>query len=239
MPACSIFYSTARHNDIRGTELSAKHRNISSNSIKIESITSPSIGAKAETSEYYFILEGQQTHGDIVKFGTDVNLIFDYEIPPTEALAWVSGEKLEKVRRSDADLGITVIPKGFAFREKERGPWHKVARFREGHLLQKVRFELRAIDAPLDLTGNDNTQATNSADIAAFPNKPVYGFYIAFDIRGHTLHEFFLSVRLVPSLMNIPSEALITHKALEIDLDKFLKRAKEAEETLAAVMTEQ
>jgi hypothetical protein len=176
---------------------------------------------------FFFALEGEQTKNDAVQFGTNVDLIFDYEQLNQEAAVVLEGRELERARRTDTDLGITVIPKGFAFRSED-GEWYKIARFRKGRLVEPVRFKFCAVDEKA------NRKATVAAQSDADDSLPILqtGFQIIFEIAGITIYSFPLAVRLVRSIAEV--EAATQPRApLVLNLDKSARHAKHALQIIA------
>lgn len=190
---------------------------------------SSDMGDEELAPHFYFALEGKAAKGDAVQFGTDVDLIFNFAVPPVSVLALMRGEGLERVRRSDADLGISVIPKGFSFRDAD-ADWYKVASFRGGNLKEPVRFLLRARD-------EEQKKSAQAEDAADDPNSlPVLktGFHIIFDMNGVKLYDFPIPVRLVRSLDEVGEAA--TRRPLMLDLDKCVRQAMKAVTTIEKAM---
>jgi len=161
-----------------------------------------------------------------VQFGTNVDLVFNYALVDRAVVAVVRGADLDRARLTDANLGITVIPKGFTFREED-SDWYKVARFRRGRLEKTVSFKLRAIDeAAAEMVGDPEVVAEDALPILKT------GFQIIFEINGVTLYNFPLAVRLVASIA-ADKATKTTRPPLVLDLDKSAQRARKALEIIA------
>ena len=129
---------------------------------------------------FYFALEGDQTRGCQILYETNVDLVFNYGIPSSSSVAKIEGNKLEEARLTDdGELGISVIPRGLVYRNKEKPDWYKVAKFHKGKIFEELRFEFCA-EKSLVMSKNEN-----------------YGFNIRIDTRGLFVYSFFLEVRLV------------------------------------------
>ncbi|HEX7773422.1 MAG TPA: hypothetical protein VF435_13445, partial [Pyrinomonadaceae bacterium] len=159
---------------------------------------------------FYFALEGERVKGNVVEFGADVDLVFDYGAFTDKAIGTVTGTPIDKARETDSEFGISVIPIGFKFRKTDKR-WYKVARFRDGKLLEQVRFLLQA-----------PKQATTESDT---------GFQVTFYFLGHAQYSFSIPTRLVRSLRETKA-TLPPAQRIEIDLDKHIKAAMFGEELL-------
>jgi len=166
--------------------------------------------ASESESVFYFALEGERVKGNVVEFGADVDLVFDYGALIDRALGTVTGSAIDEARETGAEFGISVSPVGFTFREVNK-PWYKVAQFRDGKLLEEIRFLLKA-----------NQQATTATET---------GLYVTFYFLGHAQYSFPIPIRLVRSL-NDAEATLPRAQPIEIDLDKHLKAAMRGEELL-------
>jgi hypothetical protein len=149
--------------------------------------------AARASSRFYARLEGTSVAGDAVVVGSDVDLVFEYSVPRADALTVVDGWKLREAASRDLDLGVTILPRGFTWREEV---WTALASFRGGQLLAPVRFALRA-------------GARRIEDA---------GFHVSLDVDGCPLYQFFIRVRLVPALE--PDDALYTPVAFDLDIDE-------------------
>ncbi len=145
---------------------------------------------------FYFALEGEGARGDMVRYGSDVDLLFDYAVLSPLALVELKSTLLKKTVKKEerVELGITVIPSGFKLRD---GVWFRTAEFRRGALTEPVRFLLAASPTPV-------------ADTHLF---------ITLSLYGCVLYQFPVRVRLVNSLAGVPvvGEPVIT---LDLDLDE-------------------
>jgi hypothetical protein len=157
---------------------------------------------------FYFTLEGEAAKGNCVVLGSDVDLVFKYDFPSQDILVEVLGEKLNRIRKQNVDLGIAVVGKGFSFSDPDK-TWYKKAKFREGRMVEPVRFNLKAADEPVNGSG----------------------FYISFDVRGYVLYQFHLAVHLVSkdAIKNIVSSA---RRVLDLDLDLIITEEEEAEKAM-------
>ncbi len=165
-------------------------------------------------SVFYFFLEGERAKGNLVEFDAEVDLVFNHGVPPVHMMATLRGQKLEAARENDIDLGITVIPRGFIFRDAR---WHKIARFKRGRLVEPVRFLLQAV-----------------AESAFDPdNSEPAGFHIVFDIYGYDQYEIFLVAELVRSIRGERLDTSHHTVTVELDLDECARDAQYAEEILS------
>jgi hypothetical protein len=175
-----------------------------------ESSVMESKSATESEPVFFFALEGERVKGDVVEFGADVDLVFDYGALTAKAIGTVKGTPIDQARETGAEFGISVIPVGFTFRKSDKR-WYKVARFRDGKLLEQIRFLLKA-----------QKQATTEADT---------GLYVTFYFLGHAQYSFSIPIRLVRSLREAEGTLAPAHR-IEIDLDKHIKAAKSGEELL-------
>lgn len=175
--------------------------------------------------QFYFAIEGDRAKGDAVQFGTNIDLLFNYAALDREVLAVMQGRELERARKTNADLGITVIPKGFSFRSGD-SEWYKVARFRGGRLEKPVRFLLRAIE-------EEDADKAPGVEMTAEQSLPVLrtGFQIIFEMNGITLYHFPLAVRLVRSIAEV-EEPVQPRPPLMLNLDKAVARVEKALEVI-------
>lgn len=178
----------------------------------------------AARPRFYMALEGEGAKGDAVQYGAEVDLVFNYAVPPAYVLALLSGSGLEAARAGDLALQIAILPRGFTFRETDQD-WLKEARFEDGVLVKPVRFHLRAAEE-----GESGAAAEGEAGQGSA------GFHIIISMRGVMLYEFSLPVRLVRTVAEV-EPAAFTH-ALDLDLDKCARRAAQAESVLAAALSE-
>lgn len=173
---------------------------------------------------FYMSLEGEGAKGDAVQYGAEVDLVFNYAVPPAYVLTLLSGSGLEAARAADAALQIAILPRRFIFRETDQ-EWLKEARFEDGVLVEPLRFHLRAAEESESGPAAEGEAGQGSA-----------GFHVIISMRGVMLYEFSLRVRLVRKVADVEPAAL-TH-ALDLDLDKCARRAARAESVLAAALSE-
>lgn len=169
-------------------------------------------------ARFYMALEGDGAKGNSVQYGAEVDLVFNYALPPPSVLVLLRGEGLEKARMTDAVLQIAVLPKGLAFRESDEA-WVKEARFEGGALVAPVRFQLRA-------AGEQEAGRAAGA-----------GFHVLISMRSIMLYEFSLPVTLVRSVAEVDAAAFV--HPLDLDLDKCVRRVEQAEMALAAALGEE
>ncbi|MDQ3685364.1 MAG: C25 family cysteine peptidase [Acidobacteriota bacterium] len=141
---------------------------------------------------FFFDLEGENVEQGGAVCNTSFNLLFDYNVPSPDVLAILKGKTLNKAREEDAELTISVIPKGFTFTD---GRWTKPCKFTGGKLAAPVRFHLKADREPLEDSG----------------------LHICFERNRSILYEFHIPLKLVKTAQELqdlpPSEPL----ALELD----------------------
>jgi chaperonin GroEL len=174
---------------------------------------------------FFFVLEGKRVRGDLVEYGADVDLIFDYDTPPPEALAEIESLDLEQARDTDTTFGISVVPRGFTFRDQQ---WHKVGHFHGGRLVEEVRFRLRAVHAEEIVEAEDAPREADNGN-SEFRT----GFYISFSFKGYVQCTFPLAVRLVHSIDEFDEALRPARKTLVIDLRKHREVAELADGLLA------
>lgn len=165
---------------------------------------------------FFFALEGDRVKSDVVEYGADVDLVFDYGKCTATALGTVKGNSLNEAIERGTEFGISVVPIGLSFRKADEH-WYKAGRFDQGKLVKQIRFLLKAHDEKTlaaDKTGKGET-----------------GLYVTFYFLGHAQYSFSIPIRLVKSL----SEAEDTSRPrqqIEIDLDKHIGAALAGEELL-------
>lgn len=160
----------------------------------------------AAAPRFYFALEGEGARGRSVLGGAEVDLIFNYDVPPVENVIGVVEKAvgLEQVRRTLTPLGVTVAPVGFSFR-KEGDAGYRVMKFYDGGARSdRLSFELRA----------DGAEPAAGA-----------GFHVIFDVRGSILYQLFLPVRLVSELPG-PGDKEAELPPLSLDLDRIGSHAE-------------
>ena len=134
-------------------------------------------------------LEGDSVVNSAVKYGANVDLVFEY-VPPPERYVTVD---VERTQRLQVPLGIMVVPLGFKFRSPdEKGYRH--LRFYQSPGNEKVRFELRASRDPVDITPVENQPPRET------------GFHIILDLRGAILRQLFVPAQLVQELSEASGE---------------------------------
>jgi hypothetical protein len=148
---------------------------------------------------FYFILKGDAVVGDQVKCDSDVDLVFNYDVPSDDVLATVTGRSLQEIRQQSGLLDLTIIPHGFLIRDRVCS---KTASFRESRLEKPVVFCLKAHEQPLE----------NS------------GLLVLFRVHGCLLYECYLNISLVTTLPRL--EAQRQWNPIDINLDEILEEAK-------------
>jgi hypothetical protein len=164
----------------------------------------------SSSPSFYFMLEGEYAKGDVVKCGSDVDLTFNYAVPEDVVLAIIKGQGLKDVVEKNLDLTISIIPKGFSFRDDT---WWRVAQFRDGKLKDPVRFFLRA--------SNKET--------------PDAGFYFTFEVNGYSIYQFHLPVKLVKSVIEFEAPPSAARRSLDLDLHQIIREKETAEEAMASI----
>ncbi len=164
---------------------------------------------------FFFALEGDRVQGDAVEFGADVDLVFDYGKLTEEALGGVKGSALNEAIKTGTEFGISVIPIGLSFRKTD--DWYKVGRFKEGKLIEQIRFRLKAHDEKTLVADNTGKAET--------------GLVVTFYFLGHAQYSFPIPIRLVKSLSEAKDTAR-PRQQIEIDLDKHIGAAQAGEELL-------
>jgi len=158
---------------------------------------------------FHFVLQGNATAGNRVKCGTEVDLIFHYSIPFAASVAIFSGSELTKmIAEKIADLGITIIPRGFTFRDSV---WFQKAEFRDGKLKEPVSFKLKAQEQPMEGSG----------------------VHVILDRSGGVLYEFDIGIQLVSTLESAPGEPLPSQ--IDLNLDEIVA-AKPLERTVTIAL---
>lgn len=132
-----------------------------------------------------------------VKYGTDVDLVFEY-FPPAEHASY----DVERAQKLQAPLGIMVVPIGFKFREPDESGYRQVGIYQSAGNA-KVRFELRA--------------ARDEGD-ADQPLRDT-GFHLIFNLRGAVVRQFFLPAQLVHNASEV-REATETPELYTFDLEQ-------------------
>jgi len=158
--------------------------------------TPPPPGDKA----LYFMLEGDGVRCDQVKWGTEFDLVFNYDSPPPQALVEVYGKKFEALKNSEATLVVTVFPVGL-FRVGSVAAQEKT--FKNGEMLgDPLRFKLRAPARDSD-------------------HHPKVGVYVTFSINCNAIYKTFLPIRLVDQLGQDPCK----RSNLDLDVAEILEGA--------------
>lgn len=139
-------------------------------------------------ASFQITLEGDAVANTAVKYGTNVDLVFEY-VPP----AFDATVDVERAQRLQVPLGIMVVPLGFKFRLPEEKGYRHV-RFYQSGANEKVRFELRA-----------SSHAAKTASVE-HDRPPETGFHIIFDLRGAILRQLFVPAQLVQDLSEASAE---------------------------------
>jgi hypothetical protein len=155
---------------------------------------SGSLPPKEAKKDFYFDLEGERARGDAVEFGTLVHLVFDYDVPPDLSAALLRGGLPEKARQENLQLGLTIVPVGFSFEDQPESSNSRVVEFENGEIIKKARFKFRAASREVFEGIRKNQNPHNKFA----PTES--GFYIIFNIKGLTVEQFFLPIRLVDSI---------------------------------------
>ncbi len=150
---------------------------------------------------FYFELESPpgtkqgQVRGQQVRRNGNVDLVFKYDMPTAATIATLSGNALDSARQQNADLHVVVLPRGFDYRTPN---WRQKAEFRDGKLVEALRFQLTAGNAPVERSGAD----------------------ILFSRNGSPLYEFFLPIEIVTAfdVEEMPPQRSTEH----FDLDALL-----------------
>ncbi|HEX7331862.1 MAG TPA: serine protease [Pyrinomonadaceae bacterium] len=137
-------------------------------------------------ASFRITLEGDAVANSAVKYGTNVDLVFEYVAPEFEV-------NVERTQKLQVPLGIMVVPLGFKFRQPEEKGYRHV-RFYQSGANEKVRFELRASSHVVDTT-----------PVANHP-PPETGFHVIFDLRGAILRQLFVPAQLVRDLSEASGE---------------------------------
>lgn len=176
---------------------------------------------------FYFALEGEEgrVRGRLVRFGADVDLIFNYSVPPAVGVIGTveKGERLEEARRSMTPLGVSVAPAGFAFRDEGDAGFRVMNFYDGGARSDKLRFELRAVRAAEAPRDPEVAAAAAGSD----PPLAAAGFHVLFEVRGSVIYQFFLPVRLVSELPE-PGGDEAELPPLSLDLDGINAYAEDA-----------
>lgn len=146
----------------------------SSKGIGFRGIEKTSEPAKAS---FRITLDGDAVANTAVKYGTNVDLVFEYVPPEFEV-------NVERTQKLQVPLGIMVVPLGFKFRHPEEKGYRHIRFYQSGDN-EKVRFELRA-----------SSHAAKTTPAADQPPRET-GFHIIFDLRGAILRQLFLPAQLV------------------------------------------
>jgi hypothetical protein len=105
----------------------------------------PPGGTSGPGPAFYFVLEGQHVYVTQVQVDTDFDLVFNYDVPPADAVAIVADKGLDDLRVKNLDLDIWVSPSGVKLRD-DGGL--QTMQFRDGRPKEPARFKLRAGPEP-------------------------------------------------------------------------------------------
>lgn len=122
---------------------------------------SPVEASNAET--FYFVLRGASAKGNTIAAGSVAKLLFDYAVPPEDALALANADALDAAKATNAEMYLVVTARGaLAVVGRPMGR----ACFENGRLQAPLSFDLQAGDEPGDAS-----------------------LHVAFLIRGELIHE--------------------------------------------------
>ena len=138
-------------------------------------------------ASFRITLEGDTVANTAVKYGTNVDLVFEYVAPGFEV-------DVERTQKLQVPLGIMVVPLGFKFRQPDEKGYRHVRFYQSGDN-EKVRFELRA-----------SSHAAKTTPVANQP-PPETGFHVIFDLRGAILRQLFVPAQLVRDLSEASGES--------------------------------
>lgn len=192
---------TSLHEEIRdpGTELKAPGKASYTARSTLSRVVRRA-GVEPPGPSFFFALKGDGTRCNEALWGQAFDLLFHYDILPTDALAGVDGEKLKQFVQSNAKavFSVSVIPKGLILLEGGGG---RVVTFENGKMVGEVpRFRL---------------QAPELDDAEPEPR----GFYAVFTILGAVIYSAFLEIKLVAKLAEGPCSPQI----LDLDLSEIAK----------------
>ena len=149
-------------------------------------------------ASFRITLEGDGVINTAVKYGTEVDLVFEY-VPPAEAY------DVERTHKLQVPLGIMVVPIGFKFRVPDESGYRQVSVYQSAGS-EIVRFELRASRDQVD--GAPGAQAPHET-----------GFHIIFNLRGAVVRQFFLPAQLVQNVSEVKEE-IETPELYTFDLEQ-------------------
>lgn len=160
-------------------------------------VPAPSPGVLVEAGppaqpRFYFALEGEGTDGGQVRCGAEVNLVFNYAVPPDDVLAHVTGKALDEIRKTSGSIDLTVIPHGFSLPEQA---FTKPAVFKKHRLWKPVRFRLKASLEPQEDAG----------------------VLVLFRVKGTLIYERYLETPIVAVIA--PGVTRPRRQPLDFDLD--------------------
>ena len=138
-------------------------------------------------ASFRITLEGDAVANSAAKYGTNVDLVFEYVAPGFEV-------DVERTQKLQVPLGIMVVPLGFKFRQPDEKGYRHVRFYQSGDN-EKVRFELRA-----------SSHAAKTTPVANQP-PPETGFHVIFDLRGAILRQLFVPAQLVRDLSEASGES--------------------------------
>ena len=151
----------------------------------IEKTTEPS------KASFRITLDGDAVANTAVKYGTNVDLVFEYVPPAFEV-------NVERTQKLQVPLGIMVVPLGFKFRRPDEKGYRHVRFYQSGDN-EKVRFELRA------------SSHASKATPVAHDRPPETGFHLIFDLRGAVVRQLFVPAQLVRDLSEASGEIETPH----------------------------
>lgn len=193
-----------------------------------------SLPEKLPRARFYFALEGEAARGIFVRYGTDVDLIFNYAPPPADAAAVLSASDLDRVRGSQSPLGIMVAPIGLTFRGQSDSGYGQMHFYQGGTVSDEVRLELHAMDEPVPGQPVEGSQAAE-----ALSTPLTTGLHVIFDLRGCMLYQFFLPEQLVRTLPELGGGVQAALLTFDLDqLRQFDEHAAEAQVRMAAALRE-
>lgn len=162
-----------------------------------------------EPPSFCFSLLGGAVEGNSVRCGSEVSLVFNFDVPSPDALTTIAGEGINRLPQQGGELGVSVIPAGLTVVD---GRWYQVAKFDGGRLEAPLNFRLKADDEP-------NERAV---------------LHVILDRRGRVIYEFDLSVRVVES---VAAPSLFgERRPLHLDLDRLAAERARQERTATLVL---
>jgi hypothetical protein len=139
--------------------------------------------AKKDEEAFYFVLRGPSARGNAIVASTTATLIFNYDIPPVDALVSERDPALDKARKTNADMFLVVTATGPLVVAAPIGH----ARFVNGKLEDPVRFEVTA--------GKEAGDAS---------------LHVGFMVRGELIHQTEIAISVVARLQDAPPAGTAT-----------------------------